>query len=94
MPPKNKKHLGEDKPARKRKHSAIVDTAPPPTAVTDESDELDMVAGEFESGPEPDQQEIDSLTDRIFGSVLERYGWSFQGGRVEHVGEDARRRSH
>ena len=40
---------------------------------------------------EPDPREIDSLTDRIFGSVLSRYGWEFQNGHIEHVGDEKHR---
>lgn len=40
---------------------------------------------------EPDPREIDSLTDRIFGSVLSRYGWEFQNGHIEHVGGENHR---
>lgn len=41
---------------------------------------------------ESDSREIDSLTDRIFGSVLSRYGWERHGNRIEHVGEERQRR--
>jgi hypothetical protein len=37
---------------------------------------------------ESDAREIDSLTDRIFASVLSRYGWERHGNRIEHVGEE------
>jgi len=39
---------------------------------------------------EPDPRVVESVTDRIFSSVLSRYGWERQDGRIEHVGEDLR----
>jgi len=39
-----------------------------------------------------DRREVDQLTDRIFSAVLSRYGWEQHGNRIEHVGEDRRRR--
>ena len=44
------------------------------------------------SPSEPDPREVDDLTDRIFDSVLSRYGWKSQDGRIEHVGEPTRPR--
>ncbi len=41
---------------------------------------------------EPDPREIDNMTDRIFDSVLSRFGWRQHEGRIEHVGETARQR--
>ncbi len=41
---------------------------------------------------EPDPREVESITDRIFASVLSRYGWERHEGRIEHVGEEARPR--
>jgi hypothetical protein len=35
---------------------------------------------------EPDPREVDNLTERIFRSVLSRYGWERHGDRIEHVG--------
>lgn len=40
---------------------------------------------------EPDPHEIDNMTDRIFGSVLSRYGWQVQNGHLEDVGEEGHR---
>jgi hypothetical protein len=39
---------------------------------------------------EPDPREVDMLTDRIFGSVLSKFGWERHDGRIEHVGEKKR----
>jgi hypothetical protein len=45
------------------------------------------------NGPyEPDPQEVDELTDRIFGSVLSRFGWEMHDGRLEHTGDRDRQR--
>jgi hypothetical protein len=41
---------------------------------------------------EPDSREVDSITDRIFSSVLSRYGWERRGERIEHIGEERRNR--
>jgi hypothetical protein len=41
---------------------------------------------------EPDPEEVDMLTDRIFGSVLSKFGWEKNEGRFEHVGEKDRPR--
>jgi len=49
---------------------------------------------DLRSTHEPDPREIDSLTDRIFGSVLSRYGWDIQNGHIEHVGEEHTRHGH
>jgi hypothetical protein len=49
---------------------------------------------DLRSTHEPDPREIDSLTDRIFGSVLSRYGWDIQNGHIEHVGEGHSRQGH
>ena len=35
---------------------------------------------------EPDPREVDNMTERIFRSVLSRYGWERHGSRLEHVG--------
>ncbi len=38
---------------------------------------------------EVDQRQVESVTDRIFGSVLSKYGWQMDDrGRFEHVGEE------
>jgi hypothetical protein len=41
---------------------------------------------------EPDPREVENVTDRIFKSVLSRYGWELHDGHIEHVGEEHRRR--
>jgi hypothetical protein len=41
---------------------------------------------------EPDPREVESVTDRIFKSVLSRYGWELHDGHIEHVGGEHRRR--
>ena len=40
---------------------------------------------------EPDPREVDNMTDRLFKTVLARYGWEQHGGRFEHVGHHSRR---
>lgn len=38
---------------------------------------------------EVDQRQVESVTDRIFGSVLSKYGWQMDDrGHLEHVGEE------
>lgn len=57
----------------------------------DGDDDLDLASIADSVTPrnvESDSREIDSLTDRIFGSVLSRYGWERHGNRIEHVGEE------
>lgn len=68
-------------------------------AEEDEEEEKDDWEGEpgspsaqSESPSPADRREVDELTDRIFASVLSRYGWEQHGDRIEHVGEDRRRR--
>ncbi len=57
-----------------------------------EADEFDVGELPAESHPEePDPRVVDSVTDRIFASVLSRYGWEKHNGRIEHVGEERRR---
>jgi hypothetical protein len=41
---------------------------------------------------EPDPREVENVTDRIFKSVLSRYGWELHDGHIEHIGEEHRRR--
>jgi hypothetical protein len=43
---------------------------------------------------EPDPREVENLTDRIFGSVLSRYGWERHGDRIEHIGGQQPRDRH
>jgi hypothetical protein len=57
----------------------------------DFGNELPYVA-DAHSPHEPDPREVDSMTDRIFGSVLSRFGWERHDGRFEHVGERDRQR--
>jgi hypothetical protein len=54
------------------------------------SDDL-LSLTELPSAHDPDPREIDNLTDRIFGSVLSRYGWQFEDGHIEHVGDQTQR---
>jgi hypothetical protein len=57
--------------------------------------ELDLAAISESVTPqgsnEPDPGEVDNLTDRIFTSVLSRFGWERHGSRIEHVGEERQR---
>jgi len=58
----------------------------------EEPDEEEFADSEFpvvsDARPpqEPDQREVDNLTERIFRSVLSRYGWERHGSRIEHIG--------
>jgi hypothetical protein len=72
----------------------LVKPAAPAEPAAQEEEEED-VFGVFDvpfvadgrSSHEPDPHAVDDLTDRIFGSVLSRYGWERHEGRIEHVGE-------
>ncbi|MFB3815058.1 MAG: hypothetical protein ACE14L_13195 [Terriglobales bacterium] len=52
-----------------------------------ESEDEEFIAAPERTPYGPDPREVDNLTDRIFASVLSRYGWVKQNGRIEHVGE-------
>jgi len=43
---------------------------------------------------EPDPREVENMTERIFRSVLSRYGWERHGGRIEHIGGQQTRDRH
>jgi hypothetical protein len=67
-------------------------------AVRDEDDDGELEMGEvpqFTEAPAVaalDRREVDRVTERIFAAVLSRYGWEQHGNRIEHVGEEDRRR--
>ena len=67
-----------------------------PAADADSDDDYDLSGvpsvADFNTPNEPDPREVDTLTDRIFDSVLSRFGWKSQDGRIEHVGETSRTR--
>lgn len=64
--------------------------------VDDGDDDLDLASIADSATPhgqaETDSREVDSITERIFSSVLSRYGWERRGERIEHVGEERRNR--
>jgi hypothetical protein len=55
-----------------------------------EDDDLEdagfLVVSDARAPQEPDPREVENVTDRIFRSVLSRYGWESHGGRIEHIG--------
>ena len=57
-----------------------------------EDDDVGVQASPGDSTAVADRREVDQLTERIFSAVLSRYGWEQHGNRIEHVGEDRRRR--
>ncbi len=99
MPRKKEKQpkLEEELEVDARAETAAVSSAPDLDGARkrDEDEDVDLEgSGVFdaEAAGEPDPQAIDDLTDRIFGSVLSRYGWQRHGNRIEHVGEARARR--
>ncbi len=80
---------GERRPAREtpRGVPAPEPEKPDPEPETDADLDLAEAAEELRDY-EPDPRLVDSLTDRIFASVLSRYGWEQRNGRIEHVGEE------
>jgi hypothetical protein len=52
------------------------------------------VVSDARATQEPDPREVDNLTERIFRSVLSRYGWESHGGRIEHIGGPQSRDRH
>jgi hypothetical protein len=73
----------------------VMDESNSQPRVRDEDDDLEDEIAEFSQTAEasvPDRREVDKLTERIFTSVLSRYGWEQHGNRIEHVGEEDRRR--
>jgi hypothetical protein len=59
-----------------------------PTRIEDPDDESDFeLCAETGEPTDPDPRSIDDLTDRIFDSVLSRFGWARHGERLVHTGE-------
>ena len=84
----------EPRPARRRAEPAEEpDDKPTVDSETEDEREFDLdVLAESRRANEPDPRAVDNLTDRIFGSVLSRFGWERHGNRIEHVGEERSRR--
>jgi hypothetical protein len=90
-------HAGRESRRERIHHAkpAAEPSAAKPFAPAESSAQEDDLFGVFDvpavldarAPHEPDPHEIDDLTDRIFGSVLSRYGWARHDGRIEHVGE-------
>jgi hypothetical protein len=88
MPKKRKKAQVEDDDLDLDSEKPSTEKAP---SGGDAEDDYDLSAlpsiSDSTGTNEPDPREVDNLTDRIFDSVLSRYGWKSQDGRIEHVGE-------
>ncbi len=94
MPVQKKKrvqHEEEFEPVRRGGRSARADEEEATGARESAPEPLDELEVDLDmrSANEPDPREVDSITERIFGSVLSRYGWERHGSRIEHVGEQA-----
>ena len=70
--------------------SAEAPTRPTPTSKAAKNGELEVDWLEGGQG-RINQQEVDAQTDRVFQSVLSRFGWMRDPqGHIEHVGAERR----
>lgn len=92
MAVRNTKTIAIETLRERGRHPAPLDKETTALRDAEELDDFDTFDSDMGPPREPDPREVDDLTDRIFQTVLARYGWEQHGGRIEHVGSRRERR--